>query len=58
MYTQIPQPGMEHLLIQLLAVLLEDDPHLSDLLEDCDRLKKTVLFNVTSLSKDISQLVG
>lgn len=51
-------PGMKHLLIHLLGVLLEDDPHLSALLEDCHRLKKIPFFNVTSLSKDSPHLVG
>lgn len=45
-------PGMKDLLPQLLDVLLEDDPHLPALPEDCLGLEEIALPNVTSLSRD------
>ena len=45
-------PGMKDLLPQLLQVLLEDDPHLSALPEDCHGLEEIALPNITSLSRD------
>ena len=50
-YTDAP-PGMKDLLTQLLKVLLEDDPRLSALPEDCHGLEETALPNITSLSRD------
>ena len=47
-----PLPGMMDLLPQLLKVLLEDDPHLSTLPEDCHGLEEIALPNITPLSRD------
>ena len=47
-----PPPGMKDLLPRLLQVLLEDDPHLSALPEDCHGLEEIALPNITSLSRD------
>lgn len=47
-----PPPGMKDLLPQLLQVLLEDDPHLSALPEDCHGLEEIALPSSTSLSRD------
>ena len=47
-----PPPGIKDLLPQLLEVLLEDDPHLSALPEDCLGLEEIALPNVKSFSRD------
>ena len=48
-----PPPRMKDLLLQLLQVLLEDDPHLSALPEDCHGLEEIALPNITSLYKGL-----
>ena len=48
-----PPPGMKDLLPRLLQVLLEDDPHLSALPEDCHGLEEIALPNITSLYKGL-----